>query len=84
MSAPVLAPLNALREQMGLAGVTDWRGSVEKAHAILAFTYETFDTAPPGYTPTHLHYVGPLACLRSPFPPIPCHGHPKTNGHSSW
>jgi MGT family glycosyltransferase len=71
MSAPVLAPLNALREQMGLAGVTDWRGSVEKAHAILAFTYEAFDMAPPGYTPTHLHYVGPLACLPQSLPPYP-------------
>jgi MGT family glycosyltransferase len=67
-SAAVLAPLNVLREQRGLARVPNVRGSMEKAHAILAFTYEAFDTRLPD-APRHLHYVGPLACLPQPRPP---------------
>jgi MGT family glycosyltransferase len=65
--AAVLAPLNALRAQRGLAPVPDLRGNAEQAHAILAFTYEAFDTRLPD-APGHLHYVGPLACLPQPQP----------------
>jgi MGT family glycosyltransferase len=67
-SAAVLDPLNVLRAQCGLARVPDVRRSLEQAHAILAFTYEAFDTPLPD-APRHLHYVGPLACLPEPLPP---------------
>jgi MGT family glycosyltransferase len=67
-SAAVLDPLNVLRAQRGLARVPDVRRSLEQAHAILAFTYEAFDTPLPD-APRHLHYVGPLACLPQPLPP---------------
>jgi hypothetical protein len=43
---PMLEPLNAVREKLGLARVMDRRDSVERSHAILAFTYEAFDTVP--------------------------------------
>ena len=61
-------PLNALRAEQGLAQVPDVRRSLERAHAILAFTYAAFDTPLPD-APRHLHYVGPLACLPEPLPP---------------
>jgi MGT family glycosyltransferase len=66
-SAAVLDPLNVLRAQRGLARVPDVRRSLVQAHAILAFTYEAFDTPLPD-APRHLHYVGPLACLPQPLP----------------
>jgi MGT family glycosyltransferase len=65
---PMLEPLNAVRETLGLARVMDRRDSVERSHAILAFTYEAFDTAPQAPL-RQLHYVGPLACLPQRLPP---------------
>ncbi len=59
---PLVDELNALRVEKGLAPVADLRESVEQADAILAFTYEQFDAAPPD-APEQLHYVGPLACV---------------------
>jgi hypothetical protein len=44
-------PLNALRAQRGLARVPDVLAGLARAHAILAFTYEAFDTRPPGRPP---------------------------------
>jgi MGT family glycosyltransferase len=65
---PMLEPLNAVREKLGLTRVMDRRDSVERSHAILAFTYEAFDTAPQAPL-RQLHYVGPLACLPQRLPP---------------
>lgn len=67
-SGPMLEPLNAVREKLGLARVMDRRDSVERSHAILAFTYAAFDTAPQAPL-RQLHYVGPLACLPQRLPP---------------
>jgi UDP:flavonoid glycosyltransferase YjiC (YdhE family) len=64
---PMLEPLNAVREKLGLARVMDRRDSVERSHAILAFTYAAFDTAPQAPL-RQLHYVGPLACLPQRLP----------------
>jgi len=58
----MLDPLNAFRETLGLERVADRSAAAAKADAIVAFTYEAFDVAPP-VRPPHLHYVGPLACL---------------------
>jgi hypothetical protein len=82
-SAAVLDPLNVLRAQRGLARVPDVRRSLEQAHAILAFTYAAFDTRLLD-VPRHVHYVGPLACLPQPLPPIRGHGRQRTRGRSSW
>jgi MGT family glycosyltransferase len=62
ITGPVLDPLHALRAEKHLPAVADLRASFERAHAIVAFTYEDFDL-PPADAPAHLHYVGPLACL---------------------
>jgi len=59
---PLLDRLNALRTSLALPSVAGMRESVEKAHAILAFTYEKFD-APSASTANNLHYVGPLGCV---------------------
>jgi hypothetical protein len=42
--------------------VTSRRESVELADAIIAFTYEEFDSVAAD-KPVQLDYVGPLACL---------------------
>ncbi len=68
MGAPMVEQLNAFREEKRLPPVDDLRESVERAHAIIAFTHEAFDTAGKD-APAHLHYVGPLACLPEPFQP---------------
>lgn len=62
ISGPVLDRLNALRKQLGLPSVASVRENIERAHAILAFTYEKFDSAAAG-APRQLHYVGPLGCV---------------------
>src|SRR4030095_2881005 len=63
-----LAPLHALRERLGLPPLPGEAQAAEaRADAILAFTYEAFDTAPQS-RPARLAYVGPLACLK-PAPP---------------
>ncbi len=56
-----------LREDLGLARVTDRWGSAERAHAIIAFTYQEFDTVPQD-PPGQLHYVGPLGCVPQQLP----------------
>jgi MGT family glycosyltransferase len=68
LGGPMLEPLNAVREKLGLARVMDRQDSMERSHAILAFTYEAFDTAPQAPL-RQLHYVGPLACLPQRLPP---------------
>jgi UDP:flavonoid glycosyltransferase YjiC (YdhE family) len=65
---PLIDGLNLMREGMGLRRVTSRRESVELADAILAFTYEEFDS-PAADKPRRLHYVGPLACLELPARP---------------
>jgi MGT family glycosyltransferase len=67
MSGPVLEPLNAQREKLGLTRVADQRASAEGADAIIAFTYEAFDTVLQD-PPRHLYYVGPLACVQQQLP----------------
>jgi MGT family glycosyltransferase len=67
MGGSVLDPLNAFREKMGLARVADRWGIVERADAILAFTYQEFDSVPPD-APRQLHYVGPLGCVPQRLP----------------
>jgi MGT family glycosyltransferase len=61
MPSAVLAPLNALREKLGLDRIDDGIAPATKADAIVAFTYEAFDVPPP-VRPARLHYVGPLTC----------------------
>ena len=68
MPAPVLEPLNVVRQKLGLARLAIGSAMIDGARAVLAFTYETFDTAPED-APKHLHYVGPLACMPQPLPP---------------
>jgi MGT family glycosyltransferase len=59
----LLAPLHALRERLGLPPLGERPEAAEaRADAVLAFTYEAFDT-PPEPRPAWLSYVGPLACV---------------------
>jgi MGT family glycosyltransferase len=59
MPSALLDPLNAYRRQLGLARTADRFAAAARADAILAFTYEEFDTVP-RERPQQLHYVGPL------------------------
>ena len=59
MPSVSLEPLNAYREELGLARVADRFDAAAKADAIVAFTYEAFDLVP-NDRPKQLHYVGPF------------------------
>jgi MGT family glycosyltransferase len=65
MPGSLLDPLNRFREDLGLDRIADLWAAARKADAIVAFTYEAFDTVPQD-RPKQLHYVGPLACTSRP------------------
>jgi len=66
-----------LREKLGLARAGSRSANLDRLGAVLALTYEAFDTAPQT-RPANLHYVGPLACVPQPTPPYM----PNTLGHA--
>jgi len=68
MSGSLLDPVNSFRDKLGLDRIADRWASAQKADAIVAFTYEAFDTVPQD-RPKQLHYVGPLACMSRPEVP---------------
>lgn len=68
MQGHVLDQLNSFRRTLGLDRVDDRTRASERSDAILAFTYESFDTVPSD-RPAQLHYVGPLATAAPPSQP---------------